>query len=185
MLDLVRTQPPRRPAVRGASIRMLFDPEAKRDQRIQVEAYALQVRTQMVQRHIIAAGRASLSRRTMFRLGAEGVLERTIVRSDSRVSGFGFAHRLTRRVGVWVRFEVERQIQGRRRVGQCADRYAINACLSQGENCGQIDSAGGFELDLGCQGVAAAHGLGDELWPEVVDQDDVGLAGERAFELPE
>ena len=38
-------------------------------------------------------------------------------------------------------------------------------------------------LTAGRQVVAAAHGLGHELRPEVVDQDDVGTAGERAVEL--
>ncbi len=179
-------KPPRRPAVGGASIRMLFDPEAKGDQRIQVEAYVLQVRTQLdPEARNRRRPRAAGPEAAMFRLGADGGRRgHDRLRSDSRVSGFGFAHRLTRPSTVFeLRFEVERQIQGRRRVGQCADADSINACLSQGPNCGQIHSAGGFELDLGCQGVAAAHGLGDEFRPEVVDQDDVGPAGESALEL--
>ena len=72
--------------------------------------------------------------------------------------------------------EVERQVQGRGRVGQCTDADAIDACLGQGPNRGQIHAAGGFELDVGRPVVTAAHGLGDELRTEVVDQDDVGPA---------
>ena len=84
-----------------------------------------------------------------------------------------------------LRFEVQGEIQRRGRVGECTDADAIDAGLSQRPHGGQIHAAGGFELNRGRHGVAAAHGLGHELRPEVVDQDDVGSAAERTVELLE
>ena len=66
-------------------------------------------------------------------------------------------------------------------MSECADADPIDARLRQGPNRGQIHAARGFELNRGCHAIAAAHGLGDELRPEVIDQDDVRATNERAM----
>ena len=74
---------------------------------------------------------------------------------------------------------IECRCRVRGRNGERSDADAVDAGLGQGPYGGELTPPEASSLICGRGGITPAHGLGDVLGPEVVDQDDVGRARER------
>ena len=60
---------------------------------------------------------------------------------------------------------------------------AIDSGIGECPDGIQIHSTGRFKLNRGRDLVATPHGVGQEMWPKVVDEDNVGLTNKGNLKL--
>ena len=80
-------------------------------------------------------------------------------------------------------FVIKGDVESGGRVGQGTDADAINTGAGQHGYAFKIDSSRSFELDGRSHGVATTNGDSQRLRAEIVDQNDIRSATQRAFKL--